>query len=426
MIVMQIIELAATFIEVQVGIEVNKSILCENETKRRMSIVFSLVMALVVWILNQYQLYSVFTSIVAILGIVLSACILYRTRVVDSIILTSFYMIIIYIIDFFSIAFFGVFFQQKQFADLVTTSFSYERICFIVLSKGILYVITYIFMNKWLLHSSTSIRKLWLGILMCIAILYSFAEMTYLQINETVLFLWVLFLLFVILGVYTAIHYLKYAQEKQQMSLMIERAQVQLDSYEKMIQTDLEKQAFYHDLKNHYILVENYLSNEEYDKAKDYMGKLKEVSANWDAEQRTGIRSVDILLDHKIKEAKSYGIDISITSDIVRAKVTVQELITLIGNLMDNAIEACKEMEYGARWIDIAISKNQEMTLMKISNSYELIPVKKSGEFVSTKNNPQAHGLGIKSVKMIVEKYAGKMKTEYSDGVFSVMVLFFE
>ena len=425
MIGMQLVEFAVSFIEAELGILLNVNTLHDGNREKGKNLVASLVLAFVIWVLNQYKLYSVFTSTVGILGIVISSCVIYGVYFIDSLILTLFYMIILYITDFFSITVFGVIFEEEQYAQLVINTLSYERIYFIVLSKILLSIIICVFMKRCLSNLSISVRKLWIGTIVCIAILQHYCRITFFQTNHIILFSWSLFLIFVLLSLYSFMQYIKYTQEKSQMYLAVERAQFQLEAYEKAVQNYLDKQIFYHDLKNHYIVIDNFLDRGEYDKAKEYMNRLKMSETGAEYRRRTGIQAVDILLDCKIKEAESYEINVSVTADLIHVGMSDQECTALIGNALDNAIEACRSMEHGVKWIRIAISRVQEMTLIKVCNSCEKVPEVRFGEFISGKQNPGLHGLGIKSMKLIVDKYGGKMKTEYSAGEFSVVILFF-
>lgn len=73
MIGIQIIEILATFAEVLVGIWVNTEILSEKEYKKKNILWVTIIVTFMVWMLNQYKLFSVFTTIFAVLGIVIGA-----------------------------------------------------------------------------------------------------------------------------------------------------------------------------------------------------------------------------------------------------------------------------------------------------------------------------------------------------------------
>jgi len=425
MIILQVIEFMATFIEAFVGIWIIANMLSEESINKKKTILYTLIFTFIAWIFNQYSLFSVFISIYGILGIMMGACMIYKVNPLDSLVLSIFYMVLIYIIDFFSISVFGLIFKEEQFAKIVASAFSKERVCFLMLSKTLLVTVSYIFVKKWLSKIDLPVRKMWIGVVLSLFFLYSLIKNTFFAVDSEILLSWGIFLAVVLFGIYSTVQYINYLHEKNELNMAIERNAMQLATYDKLIQTYQENQIFYHDLKNQYLVIENYLKNKEYDKAEQYMKELKVIKFESLYKQRTGIRAVDILLDYKIKEAEAQQIYVDAVVDVVDLKLTDQELTALLGNALDNAIEACKKMKHGVKWIRITIRKIQEMTLIKISNSYEHQPLEKTGIFVSTKNNPQVHGWGIKSMRMIVEKYEGKLKVDYSQGEFSLIVSFF-
>ena len=111
--------------------------------------------------------------------------------------------------------------------------------------------------------------------------------------------------------------------------------------------------------------------------------------------------------------------------DVINVQLTNQELAALLGNAIDNAIEACEKVSDSNKWIRINIYKQKEISVIKIVNSCGQMSDEEFKHLVSQKPNPQIHGLGIRSMQRIVEKYDGKIKFEYSDNAFSVVVLFF-
>ena len=61
---------------------------------------------------------------------------------------------------------------------------------------------------------------------------------------------------------------------------------------------------------------------------------------------------------------------------------------------------------------------------MVCENSYQEPPKKKGEEFVTSKEDEDSHGMGIKSMKQIVEKYQGEIKISFENNVFTVKIRF--
>lgn len=425
MIGIQVIEFLVIFMEALTGIWFNTEILSVQTVERKKIIWSSLIVSTIVWIMNQYQLFSTFTSVISIVAMIISALIICKIHVLDLFISTTFYMVLIYIMDFFSIAIVGVILQEKELAEMLAAGNSMIRIYTMLTSKFLLIGSTYFIAKKIFGRRDFPIRKMWVGLVLCCFFLIYMVKSTFFEVDMNILLAWAFFLVVVILAIYSVVQYMNYIQEKNRLSLTIERNNIQLDAYNQLIQNYQEKQIFYHDLKNQYLVMENYLKDKEYAKLEEYMEALNVDKLKSVYEKRTGIQAVDILLDYKIKEAEALNIEVEVVADTINLNIPEQEMISLLGNAMDNAIEACKKMENGVKWIRITIRRIQEMALLKISNSYEQQPVEKSGQFVSSKNNPHVHGLGMKSMRAIVEKNDGKMKIEYSNGEFSLVISFF-
>ena len=67
--------------------------------------------------------------------------------------------------------------------------------------------------------------------------------------------------------------------------------------------------------------------------------------------------------------------------------IAESEICVVLGNLLDNAIEAASKTEENTGWVKITIGQQNEMTFLKIENNYQEEPVTKNGEYVTTKEN---------------------------------------
>lgn len=99
------------------------------------------------------------------------------------------------------------------------------------------------------------------------------------------------------------------------------------------------------------------------------------------------------------------------------------DLCAILGNLLDNAIEACAKVEdEEKRHIRLLIRRIQQMLVIKVENTYSYKPVVKDGNFQTSKTDGGLHGWGIKSAKTAAEKYDGMIQTNCDDMLFSTVV----
>lgn len=426
MIALHIIEFCASFIEIILGILVNGTTLSNKKVKTKQLATVSFCGTVLIWISNQYSLFSTFTIILGLFVIAGGSCFLYKVNVMDSLVLTGAFLVVLFIADFFSISVFGLVLQNEEFARTVTTMLSLERIGFIILSKMILTIISVCYMVKWIPKVSIPVRKLLVGIALCVLILYFCIKNTFNSIDKDTFWSWTFFLLFVILSIYAFTQYVNYILVKHQVAVEMEQYRDQLKSYDRLIHNYQMNKEFFHDLKNQYIIIENYLQNHEYEKARVYMEELSHGLVMEEYICKTGIQDIDILLNYKIKEAKAKDIHVYFNVGVINVQLTKQEIAALLGNAFDNAIEACEQVSDDNKWVRINIYKQREMSVFKIENSCLQMSDSELKHLISHKPNPQTHGLGIRSMQRIVEKYNGKIKFGYSDNAFSVVILFFD
>ncbi len=99
------------------------------------------------------------------------------------------------------------------------------------------------------------------------------------------------------------------------------------------------------------------------------------------------------------------------------------DLTVILGNLFDNAMEAAKKCDQGKVCVTFFMQNGGALSVMRIENNYKELPQKKDGSFLSTKKEQGVHGIGIKNVHRIVDRYNGYMQQEYSGGVFETTLI---
>jgi len=424
MIIFQVIEFLAAFVEALLGISINAKILDGEKYKIKDNIIASFIIAFSIWILNQIWIFSVAVTIIGLIGIVISSCLIYKIKIIDSVALTGVYLLLVYIIDFFSITLFGVVIKEPQFAVAVTAELSYPRMYCLILDKAFLCVVYLFLEKKSLTKIQVPMMKLCVGIIMTGVLTSILIENTYSHIDSDTFLIWLFFLLLVMAVIYLSIPIMSYIQRHDRMAMAMERNVILANNYKKAIKQYKNEQFFYHDLKNQFLVIENYMRNKNYDKAEEYIEKLSSAEMQL-PKQRTGIEVLDVLLEYKKREAEGQGIYVDIVAEVIGLRLTEQEIIALFGNLFDNAIEASSKVQGNIKWIRLAIRKMQEMTFIKISNSYKDSPVLEQDKFISIKSDKRMHGLGMTSMQMIVEKYDGNMELDYDSENFTVLISFF-
>ncbi len=183
----------------------------------------------------------------------------------------------------------------------------------------------------------------------------------------------------------------------------------------------------YHDMWNHFLLIQKYLEKGQIAEAQKYLLKLIGNHTEYMIEVRTGIEAVDYILSQKEKWASEKGIDMSIHAEYPKnCSIDSVDLCTILTNLLDNAIEACErcspEIE---RKIKLTIRRIHQFIIIKIENSSSTTPTIRNEKMMTTKINKSMHGWGIQNVRAAVEKYHGVMEYDYKNNIFTMNVMLF-
>ncbi len=417
-----VLEIVASFIESYMVFWVYSKIFDKNFKKKK-SIIVASVLTLTVFLLNQAELFSIYTSLIGILIIALGIYIVYKDNYIDSLAITGLYMILVYIADFFAITLLGYTLGKPDFATDVMKGVSIERSVMLILAKMFTFLVSFNMANV-LRKIYWKRKELYFVILLATIILYYFIQQTFNRANISTLLMWIYLLIIISSSIYAIMRHKTIMVEKEKQMLENEVQYMSEQNYKMYAQNFANNRFFYHDLKNHLIVLREYLGSKQYQKAEEYINNLRLPISSEKEEKITGNKSLDILLNNKKMLAQQEEIKVLIVSEEIKLKLSECEMIALFGNLLDNAIEACKKLERDNRKIQLIIRRVNDMTFIKISNTYREVKVD-NNQFLSDKKEMGEHGIGLSSIYTIVEKYEGIVRIDYRDGFFEVLISFF-
>lgn len=176
-----------------------------------------------------------------------------------------------------------------------------------------------------------------------------------------------------------------------------------------------------HDLKHH-IRAMRKASQEEIDK---YLDEMEENVQIYEAIVKTGNDVFDTILTEKSLYCKNRGIQVTCVADGSQMDfINTVDLYALLGNAMDNAIEAVEKFqEIEKRQIDVIIYRQKNFLVMNIMNPIPERLVYEEELPVTTKGDKKSHGFGIRSMQYIVKKYDGFLNISEEDDCFSLKIL---
>ena len=178
-----------------------------------------------------------------------------------------------------------------------------------------------------------------------------------------------------------------------------------------------EMRGYKHDFHNHLQTLKGQLKAGEVERALIYIEELDMKLMTVDTLLKTGNVTLDVILSAKIAQAIASGIEVTIKANIPD-KLTISDvdLSVIIGNLLDNAIEACLKVE-GERFIRIYIAMKGKMLYFSMLNTAGAKRQKIGQIFASQKAG--VHGFGLKRAEGIIEEKGGWVKYNSEDGAFS-------
>lgn len=231
----------------------------------------------------------------------------------------------------------------------------------------------------------------------------------------------------VIIFMFGGILLFKYQSIKKEKEILVLRNTMMEEKYQEIFRNIEKKQQLIHDVKNHFIVLKKYEKEKEWEKLHNYLDEISRGFLGNSVENWTGNRVIDLILNQKKAEAEKKQIEINIhTETVVKMPISDSEIISLFGNLLDNAIEACEKIKEGKRWISVRIEKQNSLIFIEIMNSIAEPPLQKNGKLISRKADGEMHGYGLKSVRYIVDKYEGVFSYKVLDKKIVIDLSFFD
>ena len=136
----------------------------------------------------------------------------------------------------------------------------------------------------------------------------------------------------------------------------------------------------------------------------------------------TGIIAFDNVIAIEKRRMDNANIQFYVETDVTDIIMEDIDVIILLENLFDNAIQAAKKCE-GKREIRFNIKNVNSMLILKLWNCSCKKPDKRKERFVTDKKDSKGHGWGVESVKYIVEKYDGSIEFKYDETFFEVIIM---
>lgn len=246
------------------------------------------------------------------------------------------------------------------------------------------------------------------------------------QFNIVLLFVTLILLIAsIILFAYLIINNLKKQHYKKLSDLLEDNIIKQAKHYEKTIKMYNDLRTFKHDYNNLKIGLNNLLETGQIDEAIKYLNSSDEKFKTQYQFINTGNTIVDAIFSDKQSEIIQNNIKIKFNGIIPYDALEIADLCVVLGNSLDNAVEACAKIpENIEKIIEIEVKKNRELLLIQMKNPIHDKVNINNNTVKTTKENAEVHGIGFYSINNIVKKYDGFYEIESDDTHFTLKMGF--
>lgn len=242
-------------------------------------------------------------------------------------------------------------------------------------------------------------------------------------IEEEQMTTWIIFSMLILVAVLLFYLTRQYEMEKKIAYLEKEKNELLTRDYRLLENTYAANARLFHDFHNHIQVLYRYLEKDRTAEAVRYLESLRSPVEAVTQPVWIGDEAVDYLINSKIALAASRDIQVNCNIEYPRnTNIRSVDLVAILGNLLDNALEAMEGTEGNLRFINLTIRRINEMLLIKLENGCKAAPVIMEGEIKTTKQDTNLHGWGLKSVRTTAEHYDGTVVTEYGNNRFCTVV----
>lgn len=209
--------------------------------------------------------------------------------------------------------------------------------------------------------------------------------------------------------------------KKSKLALLQKEKELYSRQCEIMQSSTEDLQAFRHDMSNQLIILNHLLEEGKDEEARRQLDQLSHFIKGKVIYSTSGNTIIDGLVNYKLQSVASENIKVE-TEIVVpeQLNIDIADLVTLLGNLLDNALEALKKVDREQRILTIKIMFSQERLIGRITNTYCGEIYLRDDKILTSKKEKQKQGYGLSNVEKIIKKYNGYMEIDHANWEFRV------
>jgi len=204
---------------------------------------------------------------------------------------------------------------------------------------------------------------------------------------------------------------------KRENALIKQQVEIELSNIKMLLQTFNAQQQFMHEYNNQINTLYHLMDSGKYLRALDFIKPLSEQLCCALYRIKTDHDIIDAILNQKVIQAKENGININVRSgDLSMIIIPDSILVTIIGNVLDNAIETCMNIET-EKTISVKLVNEDGILLFSVINPVNTPVLIVANLVNTTKKDKTVHGIGLKNVAMALSQCNGEYEL-YCDNHF--------
>lgn len=248
---------------------------------------------------------------------------------------------------------------------------------------------------------------------------------TFINIQQDIINLTNFYVLITMLIVINLVQYIIYGQVEDMYvdkyeNTVLEQRNEHLSEYIRIVENNIERiKMMKHDMKNNLLLLQG-MMHEDINKAMAEIDKMVLDTNYAEVKFYTPNSGINALLNIKYNEAVKEGIDIKYNIVLTEKPKNIEDrdLANVLGNLLDNAIESCNNVEK-EKYINFGVYFHKNSLVIKMENSTD----GKVKDLRTRKKDKEFHGLGMKVIDLLVKKYGGDYNWYFRNNSFYIEIL---
>lgn len=416
-----IIEFIASFVEAYSSFLFCNLFLPYSKLVRR-DVFISLGMAFLTILLNKSSLVSYLNTIILLIVYWLIQFILRKKQLFELLFVILLYYSFVFALGYSFYLFIGK--VTNIPINILLEAMSPQRTAVVVCTNSTLLILCH-FLNTIKISDCLNTKKN--NFIFCLSTIFITIIATVMYITQVyqvkydtqffMLLFFIILVLMILIIYFSIVNMIKTKYKEQEYNLIMQQNKMLINNIEEQENIfNLWKQSI-HDYKHKISVLHSLVETNKYNEIREILEKELDGFKNNAFYINTGNRAVDIIINSKMNLAKKNNIIFTVNIMLdEKLNISDYDLCVILGNLIDNAIEAVEDEISPVIYVQMNYIKN--LFLIKVINTYS----KNAISYETTKEDSDFHGIGLKSIKRIVDKYNGNFSIELKNNYVTAIV----